>query len=74
MNSPYAILKVEVDNFIQQHLPIVEKSLSIFPMIDLEADVTVASSTSTKIVEKMRGLLPFYQFFFLNLVVIDAAI
>ena len=75
-NSPYAILKAVVDGFIKKHSPILEtsKATSIPPVIDLNGDVTVASSSNTKIVEKMRNLLPFSQFYFLNLVTTDRVI
>ena len=43
-NSPYTILKAVVDNYIQKHSPVIEKSVSIPPVIDVNVDLTVALS------------------------------
>jgi hypothetical protein len=63
-NSPYAILKDKVDSCIQKHSPIIEKSISISPFIDLDTDVTVALSTNTKLVDKNEKLIAFLSIIF----------
>ena len=63
-NSPYTILKAVVDTFIQKYAPVIEKPASIPPIIDFNADVTVASSTNTKIVEKNEKLIAFLSILF----------
>ena len=63
-NRPYAILKAKVDSFIQNHLHIIEKSISLSPFIDLDTDVTVASSTNTNLVDKNEKLIAFLSIIF----------
>ena len=63
-NSPYTILKTRVDDYVQKHSPVMEKHVSIPPVIDINADLTVASSANTKIVEKNEKLIAFYLLFF----------
>ena len=63
-NSPYTILKALVDDYIQKHSPDMEKPASIPPVIDINADLTVASSANTKIVEKNEKLIAFLSILF----------